>query len=298
MPDDPTGQTPATALPPMRPGEILGTAFGLYRRRWRTLLAIMAIAVPFAVSFPSTRVLPGPGSEYQVIVHHRVVAVTASWTVTALLVLAGLGAVLGLAIFVGAIAAASAAAAAGEDLGAGRSYRFGIARVWSLLWVILMVWLLVGLAGLLIIPGIVVGVMLVATVPALVVEGRRGWTALSRSRSLVAGQWWHAFGTILLAWLLLGLAVNVVDNAAGGLGHGWLVETGAQALSIMLATPYAALVGMLLYLDLRARTEPLDAELLRRDLRSAGIADGASRTAIAPRLTRPRPPGGREGTRR
>jgi hypothetical protein len=45
----------------------------------------------------------------------------------------------------------------------------------------------------------------------------------------------------------------------GTLGHGWLGETVAQALAITLATPYAALVGVLLYLDLRARREALEA---------------------------------------
>jgi hypothetical protein len=44
-----------------------------------------------------------------------------------------------------------------------------------------------------------------------------------------------------------------VTNAAGGLGHGWLEETVAQALAITLVAPFVALVGVLLYFDLRAR---------------------------------------------
>jgi hypothetical protein len=104
-----------------------------------------------------------------------------------------------------------------------------------------------------VVPGIVVGVLLAVSVPALVVEGTRVRDALFRSWNLVAGRWWHTFGTLLLSWLLLGLTVNLVDSAAGGFGHGWVAETIAQALAITLATPFAVLVAVLLYLDLRAR---------------------------------------------
>jgi hypothetical protein len=91
-----------------------------------------------------------------------------------------------------------------------------------------------------------------------VVEGTGARRALARSWNLVGGHWWHTFGTILLTWLLLGLAVSLVDNAARGFGHGWVAETVAQALAITLVTPFAALVAVPLYLDLRARGEPPD----------------------------------------
>jgi hypothetical protein len=270
-----TGQEPpptaGTASQPMRPTAILGAAFGLYRRGWRTLLAIIALAAPVAVSFPSTRLRPGPGSGYQVIVHHRVVAAGGSWADTAVLVLAAVVALLAVAVVAGALTRAAVAAVAGEDLGVGRSYRFAIGRVWPLLQVLLVTWLLTMLGlVLLIVPGVVVGVLLVVSVPALVVEGGRGRDALSRSMSLVGGRWWHTFGTVLLTWVLLGLVVALVDAAAGGLSHGWLAQTVAQALSIILVTPFAALVGVLLYLDLRARRQALGAGVLGRDPQASG----------------------------
>jgi hypothetical protein len=254
MLDDQPQQT-AAASRPMRPVEVLGTAFGLYRRCWRTVLAIVAIAVPLAVSIPSTKTLPA-GDEYQVVVHHRVVAVGGSWADTAIVVPAMLALGLGIAVVAGAVTRAAVAAAAGEDLGVRRSYRFAAGRVGPLLGVIVSTWLLTMLGlVLLVVPGVVVGVLLVVSVPALVVEDRGARAALSRSRDLVAGRWWHTFGTLLLTWLLLGLAVNLVDNAVGVLGHGWVAETAAQALAITLVMPFAALVGVLLYLDLRARKE-------------------------------------------
>jgi len=262
MHDDQTQPTAAGAPRPMRPTEILGTAFGLYRRHWRTLLAIVAIAVPLAVSIPSTTGRSAPGGEYEVVVYHRVVAIGGSWADTAIVVLAMLVAALGLAVVAGAVTRAAAAAVAGQDLGVGRSYRTAAGRVWPLLLVIVLTWLLT-MVGLLlfVVPGVVVGVLLSVSVPAQVIEGTGAWRALLRSWTLVGGHWWHTFGTVLLSWLLLGLAVGLVDVAADGLGLGWLAETIAQALSITLAAPFAALVAVLLYLDLRARGERQDSDL-------------------------------------
>jgi hypothetical protein len=260
MPGDPTQPAAAPALRPMRPTELLGVAFGLYRRRWPALLVTMAVAVPFAVSIPSTRALPGPGSGYQMVIHHRVVATGTSWADSVTVLLATAAAVVGMAVVAGAVVRAAVAAVAGEDLGVRRSYRFGAGRVRPLLAVLLMTWLLtvLGLAALFV-PGVIVGVLLSVSIPALVVEGGRARAALSRSLELVRGRWWHAFGTILLAWLLLGVAVGLVTGAVGRFGRGWLAETIAQALSITLVTPFAALVVVLLYLDLRAGREGLDA---------------------------------------
>jgi hypothetical protein len=253
-PEPPTA--PPAAPQPLAPGAILGAALRLYRRHWRTLLAVPALAAPLAVSFPSTKVLPGPGGEYQVIVHHRVVATADSWTDTAVVVLAMLAVVPVFSVAAGAVTRAAVAAVAGQDLGVGRSYRFGIGRMWPLVQVIVLTWLLTMLGLVLfVVPGVVIGVLLAVSVPTLVVEGGRAWEAITRSWSLVGGHWWRTFGTILLTWLLLGLAVNLITNAAGGLGHGWLEETVAQALAITLATPFAALVGVLLYFDLRAREQ-------------------------------------------
>jgi hypothetical protein len=271
MPGQEPPPTATTAFQPMRPTEILGTAFRLYRRHWRTLLPIIALAAPLAVSFPSTNVLPGPGSEYQIIVHHRVVATGGSWADTVVVALAAVVALLGFAVVAGALTTAAVAAASGQDPGIRRSYRFGMGRVWPLLLVLLTTWLLTTLGVLLlIVPGVIVGVLLSVSLPALVAEGGRARQALSRSVDLVGGRWWHTFGVVLLTWVVIGLVVALVDTAVGSLGHGWLAETVAQALSITLVTPFAALVGVLLYLDLRARRDSRDPTLPGRDPRTSG----------------------------
>jgi len=51
-------------------------------------------------------------------------------------------------------------------------------------------------------------------------------------------------------------------------GDGWLARTLVQAAVNALTLPYFLTVWVLLYLDLRARKEPLDLNTLRADLQA------------------------------
>ena len=136
-----------------------------------------------------------------------------------------------------------------------------------------MVWTMVGIGGILlvailfVIPGIYIGARLAVSIEALVVEGRRGTQAMARSWELVGGHWWHAFGTLLVATLLTGL-VNALITAPFG-GTGWFVQAVVAAVATVVTLPYGVLVGVLLYLDLRARKEGLTMEALRADLQAS-----------------------------
>ncbi len=68
---------------------------------------------------------------------------------------------------------------------------------------------------------------------------------MRRSWALVGGGWWHAFFTLLVAALITGVVNSVIT------------------------LPYSALVGVLLYLDLRARKEALDLDTLKADLQAS-----------------------------
>jgi hypothetical protein len=278
MNDDTQQHGAAIALQPMRPTEILGTAFELYRRHWRTLIAIMASsAVPLATAL-SLRQQCQQGGSCQTYVLDRVVVsgMPASWwATTASGVVLGVVFLLLVSFLAGVITRAVAAAVAGEDPGVAGSYRFGVARLGSLLLVGVLVYLtvVVGLF-LLVIPGIILGVGLVVSIPALVVEGRRGSRALSRSWSLVSGRWWHTFGTLILAWLVLSILTavlrGVVNLIASPLGDwGWVVQALPAAVATMLLLPYGAAVLVLLYLDLQARKQPLDLDTLKADLHAS-----------------------------
>jgi hypothetical protein len=123
-----------------------------------------------------------------------------------------------------------------------QSYRFGFHRLGS----VLVVSILVGLATvggliLLVIPGIYIGVRLTVSIDALVVEGRRGTQAMGRSWGLVGGLWWHAFATLLVAWLLIGVANAVITAPFSG--QSWVVQGLAAAVATVVTLPYGVLVG-------------------------------------------------------
>ena len=253
------------ALPPRGIGEMLSTAFQLYRRYWRTLLPIAALVV-----IPVTLVehaigdwVRSHGQQLQ-----DQVTSTSLWAQATASLLAALAGLLLYLVLTGAITRAIAAEVAGQDPGVEQSYRFGFARLGP----ILVVSILVGLATLaglivLIIPGIYIGVRLAVSTQALVVEGRRGTEAMRRSWDLVRGHWWHAAFTVLLAGLLTEV-VNAVITAPFGAGA-WFLQGIAAAIATTVTLPYGALVGVLLYLDLRARKETLTLENLRADLEAS-----------------------------
>jgi hypothetical protein len=260
------GQPGGAALPrPMGIGEILSTAFQLYQRHWRTLLAIAAVVV---VPFTLLQYLIGDQVRTRGEETANGVVETATWAVGTAGLVAALAGVVMFLVLTGAITRAVAAEVAGEDPGVEQSYRFGFHRFWS----VLLVSVLVGLATiagliLFVIPGIYIGVRLCVSIEALVVEGRRGTQAMGRSWELVGGHWWHAFGTLLVAALLTGL-VNALITAPFS-GTSWFVQAVVAAVATVVTLPYGVLVGVLLYLDLRARKESPTPERLRTDLQAS-----------------------------
>src|SRR5206468_738172 len=169
-------------------GEILSTAFNLYRRHWRTLWAIAAVVV-----VPLTLLQYFLGDWVRVhgqTTSNGTTIATPTWRVGVAGLVTGLAALLMYLVLTGAITRAVAAEAAGEDPSLEQSYRFGFHRLWS----VLLVSVLVGLAVLgglilLVIPGIYIGIRLCLSTQALVVEGRRPTEATGRSWALVGGHW-------------------------------------------------------------------------------------------------------------
>jgi hypothetical protein len=261
------GQPGEAALPrPLGIGEILSTAFQLYRRHWRTLLAIAAVVV---VPLTLLQYLFGDLIRTQgETTRNGVVVETATWSVGIAGLLAALVGILMYLVLTGAITRAVAAEVAGEDPSVEQSYRFGFHRLGSVLLVSVLVGLaIIGGLILLVIPGIYIGVRLAVSIEALVVEGRRGTQAMGRSWGLVGGHWWHAFFTLLVAALLTGI-VNAVITAPFGATN-WFAQGVAAAVATVVTLPYGVLVGVLLYLDLRARKERLTLETLRADLQAS-----------------------------
>lgn len=260
------GQDGGTAALPTRGiGEILSTAFALYRRYWRTLLPIAAVVVvPLTLlQYAIGDWVRSRGQQLQ----GQAVS-TSFWAQATAWLLAALVGLLLYQVLTGAITRAIAAEIAGQDPGVEQSYRFGFARLGP----ILVVSILVGLATLLglivfIIPGIYIAVRLAVSIQALVVESRRGTEAMRRSWELVGGHWWHTAFTVLLAGLLTEV-VNAIITAPFNAGA-WLAQAVGAAVATTVTMPYGALVGVLLYLDLRARKERLGLDTLKTDLQAS-----------------------------
>jgi hypothetical protein len=254
------------ALAPRGIGQLLRTAFQLYQRHWRTLMAIAAVVV-----VPLTLLQYGIGHWFRSHgqqLHNPAAASTSFWAVASASLLAALVGLLLYQVLTGAITRTIATEVTGQDLGLEESYRFGLARLAP----ILIVSILVGLATLLglivfVIPGIYLGVRLAVSIQALVVEDKRGSQAMGRSWELVGGHWWHAALTLLVAGLITGV-VNAVITTPFGAGA-WFLQGIAAAVATIVTLPYGALVGVLLYLDLRARKERLDLDTLKANLQAS-----------------------------
>ncbi|MCI0634894.1 MAG: hypothetical protein L0206_13390 [Actinobacteria bacterium] len=256
-------------LRPRGVGEILGDAFAFYRRHWQNLIVIVAVIV-IPLSF--AQVLIGEAWIRESVTEEELrdgVEIVVDGAVVAGLLgtlVVGFISVLMWTVLTGAITRAAAGTFLGRDLEIGESYRYGFARFWSI--VLVAVLSALAIAGgflLLIIPGFIVLTYLTGAIPALVIEDKRGREALRRSWNLVRGRGWPVFGTILVAGLITGIASSVLTAP---FGDNWAARSIASAIASVITMPYMALVGVFIYLDLRARKEQYTAADLERDLAS------------------------------
>ena len=282
MSDIPGGPTPPPPPPPMMSGpqggiprktlgEILSSAFNIYKANASQLILIVAVVVvPLSlVSALFSGVVFAP-DKVRVTNTGGVVVIDYAGRGLGVSLLAGaigaLIAVLISAVLQAAILRAAAQATIGDPVDVEASYRYGLKRLWSVILVSILVGLVVA-AGfiLLVIPGIIFLVFLSVSIPVLIVEGRRGTEAMGRSWNLVKGNFWHAFGVIVVAALIVGIISGII-GAIGG--HNWAVRWIFTSIAQILTVPFASLVSVLLYLDLRARSESLSADTLRQELAS------------------------------
>lgn len=259
---------PQGTIPPKTIGEILSAAFNLYKANAASLILIVAIVVvplTFISSLFSGVVFRGTTNAQDVVIDRSFGLVVAGALITALI------SVIISAMLQAAILRAAALATIGDPVDPQESYRFGFKRLGS----VILVSVLVGLAViggliLLVIPGLIFLIFLSVSVPVLIVENRRGTAALSRSWALVKGHFWHAAGVIIVAGLITGIVSGIIGSIGGNV---WLVRWIFSAIGTIITAPFTALVSVLLYLDLRARSEALTAATLRAELAVAGASE-------------------------
>ena len=103
--------------------------------------------------------------------------------------------------------------------------------------------------------------------PAVVIEGRDGISALKRSRELTLGSWWRLFGIGVVFTLLaiaaaipVGIVLGIVSLASVN-----VVEIGLGVIAALLI-PFFYAGSVLVYVDLRVRQEGYGTQELADDL--------------------------------
>jgi len=258
-------------LPARTLGDILSTAFEVYKANAAKLITIVAIVViPLAfIGSLIENVIFKVETETITIGDTTVETVASSRGLFAALAAAMVVAALAFVmqfVLQAAMVRAGAQAVIGDPVDAEASYRYGFKRLGSVILIALLSGLII-FAGflLLVIPGIIFAVFLSLAIPALVVENRRGTDALGRSWNLVSGSFWHVLGTIVVAGIITGVIGGII-GAIGG--SNFFLSWVFNAIGQIITTPFAALVGVILYLDVRARRESLTAETLRGEIAS------------------------------
>lgn len=252
-------------------GDILSAAFQIYRDNAANLIMIVAVVV-VPLTFISAffyGVVFDPTPNVDVDLTNGTVEIASRSAFEGFFVgilVAAIGVIIW-TVLEAALVRGAAQGTIGDPVDMDASYKWGFARFGSVLLVSILVGLAV-LGGLIlfIIPGIIFGVMFAVSIPALVVENKRGTEAMSRSWNLVKGHFWHALGVIFVAGILTGIVAGIIRAIGFAISDNWFVDWIFQAIAQIIVAPFSALVGVLLYLDLRARTESLTSDGLRSEL--------------------------------
>jgi hypothetical protein len=257
-------------LPPRGLGDILTAAFDVYKANAARLIGIVAIVVvPLALleAISAKVVFAANCNDVPNAITGTSIRVCDSRAFFTILA----GSVIGIAIgfvmtFVvqAAIARAAGEATVGDPVDAGESYRWGFRHLGSVLLISLLAGLII-LGGLLllVIPGIIFAIFLAVVIPAFLFENKRGTEAVSRSWKLVSGNFWHTLATVLVAGIITGVITGIF-GALGG--SNWFLSWIMNSIGRIITIPFTALVTVILYLDLRARSESLTGDQVRAEL--------------------------------
>jgi MFS family permease len=164
----------------------------------------------------------------------------------------------------GALSAAVVAWRSGREITAGAALG-AAARCW---WVLLVAWFLDHaaqlLAGCTVVGTVGVVVLFVVAAPVAVTERVGPIACLRRSVRLVTRRFGAALGVVLLTALVagvLGQSLAIVPTFLAGLvgfDLGWPLLAAGQVAAALITTPFVAGATVMLYWDLRVRSEGLD----------------------------------------
>lgn len=281
-PPTPTDRLPAVPAAPEIPhlplhprtlADILDGGFAVFKARPRRILAVTAAFVVPAqlVAAFLQRNLGGGGFDVASAFSNDPTVLeeesTGDWQIVAL-ILVLIVASTALVCVATAIAHLVTQWTMGRDPAAGELFGVVGRRLWPLLASFVLV-KLAELAGALVcyigIPFVMTLFLVVA--PVIAVENEGPLAAMGRSVRLVRPRYFPAMGIALVMALvseLLGLALSALPQALAawiGLERGWLLLALGGIVSELIVLPFVAAATVLLYLDLRVRTEGFDIEM-------------------------------------
>ena len=232
----------APALRARSVGEILDLSFQLYRSRWPQMATATGIVV-----------LP-------------LLVLEAISPISALPILERLGNLFFLAASAATVVIASEAYM-GREIAAADALRKVSGRFLSVWGAALIQGIMIGIGMLLlIIPGIIAAAWTFAMQQAVMIEGRTAGDAFSRSRDLSRGNFKH----ILLTSVMI-FAIVIFVMLGFGMVLAMVVESVRMStllinVALVALNPLAAVVGTVLYYDLRIRKEAFDVAVATEQL--------------------------------
>ncbi len=270
----PIGNVPVLGLRPMTVADILDGGFGVLKARPRRILGLTALFVVPAQLLIAYLQRDAAGS----------LGLSDFWTSDPTILNEssdtfsnGELVAFALAIVVPAVALVCVAAAIAHLVSAwsvgrdpdGREMLGVVGRRW---WPLLASFVLVKLAEAVGALGCYIGIVFVmplwvSVAPIIAVEGLGPVDAMRRSARLTGQRYWPVLGIALLMGLvstLVGQALTALPQGLAawiGYDSGWPLLALGGIIDGMIMTPFVAAATVLLYLDLRVRSEGLDIEL-------------------------------------
>jgi hypothetical protein len=238
--------------------ELVDASVQLFRRGFRELATIMAVGyIPWtaAVTFVSRRWTTAADGQLP------------AFSFTLALVM--LAAFLWLTVVNAACMAAASERYLGRQPEVGPSFQRAFSRAAPIIGASIVTWLLAGLGLiLLIVPGFYFYARFAVSPAVALFEERSTGGALSRATTLSADRKVHVLGAIGAVLLITVIITLTIQAVIALLGSAVLSQIAEAAVGIVL-TPLIAVVTVVVYYDLRIRTEGFDVELMEQQLRTS-----------------------------
>jgi hypothetical protein len=252
--------------------DILDGGFAILKRAPATIIALTAVFVVPVQAFGAwlNRGVEGVSFDdaFQQTDTSFGLGETSTVNGTAALVLQ-VGSMVALVFVAAAVARLVSAWHVGHDLTLGELLRGSLPRAAPLLaaWVLVHLLEAVSVIGFGVLPLAVMAWFLV-TAPVIGAEGLGPIAAMRRSARLVSRRFWIVLGLALLSFLVeqlfeaaIGLVPVLLATYLGTEGVAWVIPAAIGILTQLITLPVVASITVLIYLDLRVRTEGLDLEL-------------------------------------